>query len=101
MCQDLNVYGSNDDCSLQCNGRGVRSNLHFTETNRRMSSNSKYKKHVKKLKISNLSFLSYFCRFVIIKNNATVSLDGHLLTVKSDILNCHPVIKQAFSEKHV
>uniref|UniRef100_A0A9J7ZC07 ADAM metallopeptidase domain 8b n=2 Tax=Cyprinus carpio TaxID=7962 RepID=A0A9J7ZC07_CYPCA len=23
MCQDLNVYGSNDDCSLQCNGRGV------------------------------------------------------------------------------
>uniref|UniRef100_A0A672PVE4 ADAM metallopeptidase domain 8b n=1 Tax=Sinocyclocheilus grahami TaxID=75366 RepID=A0A672PVE4_SINGR len=23
MCQDLNVYGSNDDCSLQCSGRGI------------------------------------------------------------------------------
>ncbi|XP_043109477.1 zinc metalloproteinase-disintegrin-like crotastatin [Puntigrus tetrazona] len=23
MCQDLNVYGSSDDCSLQCNGRGI------------------------------------------------------------------------------
>uniref|UniRef100_A0A8C1K7I3 ADAM metallopeptidase domain 8b n=1 Tax=Cyprinus carpio TaxID=7962 RepID=A0A8C1K7I3_CYPCA len=23
MCQDLRVYGNNEDCSLQCNGRGV------------------------------------------------------------------------------
>uniref|UniRef100_A0A8C2HE11 ADAM metallopeptidase domain 8b n=1 Tax=Cyprinus carpio TaxID=7962 RepID=A0A8C2HE11_CYPCA len=23
MCQDLRVYGNNEDCSLQCNGRGI------------------------------------------------------------------------------
>ncbi|XP_051529686.1 zinc metalloproteinase-disintegrin-like 8 isoform X2 [Myxocyprinus asiaticus] len=23
MCQDLKVYGSNEDCSLKCNGRGI------------------------------------------------------------------------------
>uniref|UniRef100_A0A672KVN3 ADAM metallopeptidase domain 8b n=1 Tax=Sinocyclocheilus grahami TaxID=75366 RepID=A0A672KVN3_SINGR len=23
MCQDLSVYGNNEDCSLQCNGRGI------------------------------------------------------------------------------
>ncbi|XP_051522709.1 zinc metalloproteinase-disintegrin-like EoMP06 isoform X2 [Myxocyprinus asiaticus] len=23
MCQDLNVFGSNEDCSLKCNGRGI------------------------------------------------------------------------------